>query len=100
MPCGSSVETQPLRAVWKEDPAFFTVILDISVPGEAVMGLLAVAPRVIPRESYLRAELDKGKGLGRVSSFTSHGKAESKSGHPLPSGARSHRPAARWLWPQ
>lgn len=58
------------------------VILDISVPGEALMGLMAVASRITPMESYLRAELDKKKGLGRVSSYTSHGKAESKSGHP------------------
>lgn len=57
------------------------VILDIPVPGEAVMGLLAVASRITPTESYLRAELDKKEGLGGVSSYTSHGKAENKSGH-------------------
>lgn len=76
------------------------VIPDVSVPGEAVMGLSAVAPRIIPRVSYLRAELDKEKGLGRVSSFTSHGKAEGKGGHLPPSGTRNHRLAVRWLWPQ
>lgn len=59
------------------------IILDVSVPGEAVMGLLAVAPRIIPRESYLRAELDKGKGLGRVSSSPSHGRQRAGVDIPL-----------------
>lgn len=58
------------------------VILDISVPGEAVMGLLAVASRITPTESYLTAELVKKNGLVGVSSYTSHGKAESRSRHP------------------
>lgn len=74
------------------------VILDISVPGEAVMGLLAVAPRIIPRESYLRAELDKREDLGRVSSSTSHGRAESRSGHPPPSGLGATGLLGRCQW--
>lgn len=71
------------------------VIPDIAVSGEAVKGLLDLAHRIIPSESYLRAELDKEQRGQAGDLHLPAMEKERKSRCPPLSGTEVCRPGVR-----